>query len=95
MRLRTITLAAVLLTLAALPGAALAAAASQAEAPGDSNVEFLLAGSLLVWAGFFAYAFYVSRKNSELQREIGELRRRLDARAESGEPPTRGDSPGR
>ena len=32
----------------------------------------------ITWAGFFAYIFFVSRKQRELQREVVRLRVRLD-----------------
>ena len=41
----------------------------------DGNLGYLLAGALLTWAGFFAYAFYLARKNADLRREIDDLRR--------------------
>ena len=66
----------VLLLAAALPLTALAAATAQ-EAPGESNLGFLLAGTALAWAGFFAYAFYIGQKNRELRRDIEELRQAL------------------
>ena len=66
----------VLLLAAALPLTALAAASAQ-EVPGESNLGFLLAGTALAWAGFFAYAFYIGRKNLELRRDIEELRQEL------------------
>jgi CcmD family protein len=83
MRTHIATLAAVLLMLIVLPATAFAATAGQAEIPGDSKLDFLLVGFGVVWAGFFAYVFYVSRKNSELQREIEDLRRTIEARAAS------------
>ncbi|MCI0779165.1 MAG: hypothetical protein J4N29_03000 [Chloroflexi bacterium] len=61
---------------AAVPLTALAAVAPQS-APGESNLGFLLAGTALAWAGFFAYAFYVGRKNRELRRDIEDLQRTL------------------
>ena len=66
-----------LLTLLALPGIAAAAVSGQS-APGESNLGFLLVGLLLVWGGFFAYTFYLSRKTREMRREIDELREQLD-----------------
>ena len=39
---------------------------------------FLLVGELIVWAGFFAYAFYMSRKTNEMRREIDDLRAQLN-----------------
>ena len=64
---------------AVVPLSALAAVSPQ-DAPGESNLGFLLAGTALAWAGFFAYAFYVGRKNRELRRDIEDLRRTLDER---------------
>ena len=78
--IRRITAAASLAALvAAVPLTALAAVASQ-DAPGESNLGFLLAGTVLAWAGFFAYAFYVGRKNRELRRDIADLQRILAER---------------
>ncbi|MBI67988.1 MAG: hypothetical protein CL777_04500 [Chloroflexi bacterium] len=45
----------------------------------NSNLGYLLAGSLLTWAGFFVYAFFLSRKNANLQREITDLQNKLDS----------------
>ena len=84
MRTKLAALLAVLLLLAIAAPTAMAAASAQ-DAPGESNLGFLLAGTLLTWAGFFAYAFYISRKNRDLRREIEELQRLLDERG--------GDSP--
>ena len=61
----------------ALPTTALAATAGQ-KAPGESNLGFLLVGEFIVWAGFFAYVFYMSRKTNELRREIDDLRAQLN-----------------
>ena len=71
---------------AAVPLTALAAVAPQS-APGESNLGFLLAGTVLAWAGFFAYAFYVGRKNRELRRDIEELRSTLAEREQQGHSP--------
>jgi CcmD family protein len=62
----------------ALPGTALAAASAQDSPPGESNLGFLLVGELIVWAGFFAYTFYTSRKTNEMRREIDDLRAQLN-----------------
>jgi len=62
----------------ALPTTVLAATSAQ-EIPGESNLGFLLAGEIIVWAGFFAYAFYMSRKTTDLRREIDDLRAQLEA----------------
>ena len=52
----------------------------ETDAPGQSNLGYLVAGTLLTWAGFFAYAIYIARKNRELRREVEELRRLLGER---------------
>ena len=71
--------AATLIVLALTAPAALAAPAAQ-DAPGESNLGYLLAGTLLTWAGFFAYAVYLWRKNRDLRREVDDLRRTLGER---------------
>lgn len=52
----------------------------ESDAPGESNLGYLLAGTLLTWAGFFAYAIYLARKNRDLRREVEDLRRVLGER---------------
>ncbi len=71
--------AATLIVLALTAPAALAAPLAD-DAPGESNLGYLLAGTLLTWAGFFAYAIYLARKNRELRREVEDLRRLLRER---------------
>ena len=68
----TVALAALVL---AAPAALAASIAAQQSAPGEDNLGYLLAGTLLTWAGFFAYAVYLWRKNRNLHREVEELRR--------------------
>jgi len=65
-----------LIAVLALPGLALASTHAQ-EIPGESNLGFLMAGLIIIWAGFFAYVFYISRKTNELRREIDDLRDQL------------------
>lgn len=79
---RTIRLASALIAAAALCALAAPAAlaAVSAQSAGESNLGYLLAGTLLTWAGFFAYAVYVARKNSALRREVEELRAALAER---------------
>lgn len=67
----------------ALPTAVLAATSAADEIPGESNLGFLLVGEIIVWAGFFAYAFYMSRKTNDLRREIDDLRAQLKPGAPS------------
>ena len=49
----------------------------QAELP-SANLPFLFAAFAVSWAAFFVYAFFVTRRQQELQREIKELRRKLE-----------------
>ena len=84
--MRRIAATAYVAALAALlPLTALAAVAPQ-DAPGESNLGFLLAGTALAWVGFFAYAFYLGRKNRELRQDIEELRRTLTERDQGRSP---------
>ena len=48
------------------------------QVPGESFLPYLAAAFAVTWAGFFAYAFFVSSKQAELQREIQALRRTLE-----------------
>ena len=48
--------------------------------PGESFLPFLAAAYAVTWAAFFAYAFYVSRKQAELRRELETLRQALQQR---------------
>lgn len=72
-----IALGLALVVILALPTTILAATSAQ-EIPGESNLGYLLIGQILVWAGFFAYAFYMSRKTNEMRREIDDLRAQLN-----------------
>ena len=49
----------------------------QATLPPD-NLPFLFAAFAVTWIAFFAYAFFVSRRQQELRKEIAELRGTLD-----------------
>ncbi len=64
--------AALVLLVGLLPQAVFAAAAGQASP--NSNMGYLLAGTIVVWAGFFVYAFYIARRNRDLRRELEDLR---------------------
>ena len=44
----------------------------------SSNLSFLFVAFLVTWAAFFAYAFFVNRRQREIQREIEELRRSVE-----------------
>ena len=43
-----------------------------------SNLPFLFAVFAVTWVVFFAYAFFISRRRQEVQREIRELRQTLE-----------------
>ncbi len=43
-----------------------------------ANLPFLFAAFTVAWVGFFVYAFFVSRRQQELRKEIAELRRTLE-----------------
>lgn len=48
------------------------------------NLPYLFAALAVSWAGFFVYAFWISRRQQELRREIDEIRQILDD-GETGE----------
>lgn len=43
-----------------------------------SNLVYLFAAFAVSWIVFFTYAFFMSRRQHELEREIRELRRSLE-----------------
>ena len=61
-------------------------AAAQGAAPAqegtgpEANLPFLFAVYIITWAAFFAYVFYMSRRQRELRNEISDLRRALEER---------------
>ena len=71
-----LALALAIVTIVALPATALASPGAQTSTS-DSNLVWLLAALIVVWAGFFAYTFFVSRKTRDMRRELDELRERL------------------
>ena len=44
----------------------------------SAKLPFLFAAFAVTWAIFFAYAFFVSRRRQEMQREIAELHREVE-----------------
>jgi CcmD family protein len=57
----------------------------QTELP-PANLPFLFAAFAVTWVVFFVYAFFVSRRRQEVQRELSTLRQELEQRdvAEGG-----------
>jgi CcmD family protein len=43
-----------------------------------ANLPFLFVAFAVTWIAFFAYAFFMSRRQHELSKEIAELRGTLD-----------------
>jgi len=43
-----------------------------------ANLPFLFAAFAVTWIAFFAYAFFLSRRQQELRKDIAELRGTLD-----------------
>ena len=82
MGVKLILVLALALLAALMPQAALAAGAVQEEAAGESNLPFLFSAFAVVWAGFFAYVFYLHRRSRDLRREIDALRRERAEREE-------------
>ncbi len=52
---------------------------------GEEFLPFLFAVFAVTWVAFFAYVFFVNRRQQELQREIEELRRSLEHQEPGGE----------
>ena len=50
---------------------------------GEDYLPFLFAVFAVTWAAFFAYAFFISRKQVGLKREIDSLSQDLQDRGES------------
>ncbi|MEK7814719.1 MAG: CcmD family protein [Chloroflexota bacterium] len=48
-----------------------------------SNLPYLFAAFAVSWLVFFGYAFFVSRRQQEMQREIRALRQALEQRDSS------------
>ena len=64
-------------------GVALAAGPAQDNFDRDGNLPFLFAVYTVTWAAFFAYAFYMSRRQRELRRELDEIKRALEEKETS------------
>ena len=96
-RIAIAAVAIIILAAVLLPGAAAVAHAYDeppapivAEAPaqqqrGEAELPWLFAVYAITWAAFFAYVFFMSRRQREMQHEIDTLKRALDARMDTQE----------
>ena len=66
------------------PLAAFAQAQTEPTRAPEANLPFLFAVYIITWAAFFAYIFYVSRRQREMQSEIEALKRALEDREPNG-----------
>ena len=76
-----------LLLLAALAGALTLGAVPQQSTDPEGYLPYLFAAFALTWLAFFAYLFFVARKESALRREMEALRRAMDEREEKSASP--------
>jgi len=74
-----LALCAALIWAALAPSTAFAQQGQPTSSP-EANLPFLFAVYIITWAAFFAYAFYVSRRQREMQGEIEALKRALEDR---------------
>ena len=74
-----VALGAALIWAALAPPTAFAQQSQPTSSP-EANLPFLFAVYIITWAAFFAYAFYVSRRQREMQGEIEALKRALEDR---------------
>lgn len=63
-----------------MAGNLLAAGRGQSDAKPEANLPYLFGVYTVTWIAFFAYAFYMTRRQRDLRREIDELRRTLEER---------------
>lgn len=73
--------------LALLVGALVLGAVPQQDSEPEVYLPYLFAAFALTWAAFFAYLFFVARKESALRREMDALRRAMDEREARGASP--------
>ena len=57
-----------------------AAPVEQEASDPESNLPFLFGVYTVTWVAFFVYAFYMTRRQKDLNRDIRELRRALEDR---------------
>ena len=53
-----------------------------------ANLTFIFVAFAVTWLVFFVYAFFISRRRQELEREVGEIKQSMDERGgKSGDGP--------
>ena len=62
------------------PYAPIAAEVPAQQRSGEAELPWLFAVYAITWAAFFAYVFFMSRRQREMQREIDTLKRAIDAK---------------
>ena len=76
-----------LVLLAAVAGALmLGAAPAQEGSDPEAYLPYLFAAFALTWLAFFAYLFFISRKERALGREVEALRQAIEDREQNGAP---------
>lgn len=70
--------------LAATPVPLVVALGPAQQRPGESSLPYLFVVYLVTWLAFFAYAFYMTRKQQALQRDLDALRKQLEDRERPG-----------
>ena len=66
-------------------GVAATTFAQASDSDPEANLPFLFAVYILTWAGFFGYAFYMSRRQRDMRRDIEALRQALREREDKDE----------
>ena len=69
-----------LVLLALLVGALVLGAVPQQDSDPEGYLPYLFAAFALTWVAFFAYLFFIGRKERSLRREMEALRQAMEAR---------------
>ena len=79
-RLRLLAVVGAVAVWLLLTSIALAAPTGQEGSDPEANLPFLFGVYTVTWLAFFAYVFYIMRRQHDLRREIRDLRRTLEER---------------
>ena len=77
----------ILALLALLVGALVLGAVPQQDSDPEGYLPYLFAAFALTWAAFFAYLFFIARKERALRQEMEALRDAFDEREQKGDSP--------